>query len=177
MNFPTANLSLVSIDFDQLEKKYEQAVAAGKPGRFLATSRFKSGLLKVTAQFDAPFCTNGINYHEFDDGKKAYSLGVEVDLSIIDALKVYEDVIKNFAPDDFIFDSCIKNDEQLYLKCKLSADGKQFAFKSNLKISPKNYAEVSTCSAVTATVDLSGYFNLKEKKMGIMFALRDTVFV
>lgn len=167
----SVDLTLCPIDLPKLIGIYEE-----KKGKELATTRFKSKGTRVTAQFTGNIFTNGINYKEFENGGKAYTIGLEVEESFLQALEEYEKLLTEYAPEDFQLESMVKNDDHVFIKCKVDGSGKHFAFKSNLKITPKNYSEVSTCSTLQCTVDISAYFNLSTKAMGIYFSLKDTKF-
>jgi len=171
LNFPTTDITIAPLNFDLLKKKYEEG------GRSLTVSKFKSGNTAVSACFSGQIFTNGLNYKEFDDGGKSYTLGMEISDEVLKALKHYEAALVAFGPEGFTFEPLVKGEGVIFLKFKVDGSGKHFAFKSNLKLTTKNYSEISQCSQVTVTVEVSAYFNFVIKKMGIYFTVKDTVFV
>lgn len=163
-------VTLTPIDIAALDDQFKNG------GKSITTSRFRHEGERLTIILGGQIFTNGINFREFDDGSKAYSIGIEISRDVVESLSEYEKAVVEFAPEDFVFEPLVKMDDHLFLKLKLDGSGKHFAFKSNLKITPKNYSEVSMSSKVIVVAEVSAYFNFKSRKMGIYFAVKDTIF-
>jgi len=142
----------------------------------IAMAKFRSDGRAFQFEITGDMATQGINESEFKKQLK-YSVGVTTSEATQNFLEQLKDVIDNYlSSTPGIVDAAswevvdpLKDGETIYLKLPTDKSGKNFQFKTNVKISPKNYSEAAQCSSVHFTGEVKAYFNLIDKKAGLSF--------
>lgn len=171
------NLAITNLDLSKALTKYEDT---GKNFLAMGSVRINKNSFKLV--LIGELTTNGITSGEF--GKViSYSFGFrfdnEEDLQAFE--KLNEMIIKfledqNQKPDDWDLTNIIK-DDKIYIKLKTNHK-KTFQVLSNVKLDPKRLADsgIYRGQKVEVVAELSVYFNLLDKKAGIVLGARKLTF-
>ena len=167
--FSPASPLCYKVDLAKDQEKYKN-----DDSKFLTTGKLRSVKKLVTVNFSGEIFTSGIAVNEFD-GSKSYSIGVCLDEETIPhfetLLKMLEDTVESSDGDWECIDP-LKDDEKIYLRCKIDASGKNFKFRSNLKITPNKYSDVASVSTVHFEGEAAAWFNFAQMKCGISFSAK-----
>lgn len=165
-----SDLNLI-VDLSKAQKVFEN-----NGTRFMTMAKFKikKSIFKVI--FSGEVSSDGIMMSTFGEGKSAkssysfaFTFAEEEEKA---AFEKFQELVIASAPDDYDSSSIIKDDEMMYLKLK-TKDGKRFSNFSNIKLDPKKIHESSIFNGqkVTVTGEVSGWYNLEDKKCGVSFSI------
>jgi hypothetical protein len=165
----------------KVDLKKEIARHAAKPAKYLAMAPLKAGKSNVSFEVEGEICTAGISCTNFGSDKKqklSYSIGLAVEAEetfepLFEKLK--ETCVTEEGEDEWDITEPLK-DGKLYLKLKLDGTGKKFAFKSNVPLTPKKFAEASNRTNLKVEGSVSAWFNLADKKAGLLFTPKHLTF-
>lgn len=180
---PTSPNDIVSIEPFKLDLPKAIIRYDSKPEKNIVISKLRTEGRPFLLRFTGEMATNGINDKEFDkpNGTKqvTFSIGIQLDDTLVDSFaRFHQDLVDHLHADfaDFEVLDLIKDSDKIYVKLKVDRSGKTFTCPTNLKISPKNYSEAATAQSVTFIGELGSYFNLAEKKAGLMLTPRRILF-
>ena len=171
------NLAITNLDLVKALTKYEDT---GKNWLSMASIRMGKNAFKLV--LNGELTTNGITVSEF--GKvMSYSFGFrfsdEEDLEAFE--KLNEMIIRflddqNQKSDDWDITNLVK-DDKIYIKLKTNHK-KTFQVLSNVKLDPKRLQDngLYRGQKVEVVAEISVYFNLVDKKAGIVLGARKLTF-
>lgn len=166
--------TLTLLDLVKVEKAYETNK------KKISFAPVKVGRKVVQLILNGSLTGENISVSSFDDGAEAHTIGFvfdsEDDLAALKELNTELFThVNGFKEDEWEIIETVKNDDKLYLKLKFDAKKTKYNFKSNVKLSPKTPtgADLHRHDAVSIAVEFSQYFNLDEKKCGLMFTVRN----
>lgn len=170
-------LAITNLDLTKALTKYEDS---GK--NWLSMGSVRLGKTSFKLVLTGELTTNGITSSEF--GKViAYSFGFRFDNEEdLEAFEKLNEMIVRFLeeqnqkPDDWDLTNIVK-DDKIYIKLKTNHK-KTFQVLSNVKLDPKRLADIGIYRGqkVEVIAELSVYFNLLEKKAGIVLGARKLTF-
>jgi hypothetical protein len=171
-----AAIASLPVNIKDLQAAYKTNPKKG----WMAMVPFEQDHLPLNYSLKGDLTTDGIYVGEFentdDKGKikkvKNFSLGMQLDETIVAAINDLNTLIATSLPDDYTIHNKLK-DDVIYHNCKVKKNGKAFTFTSNTKLDPKkpNDAEIEREDTYTVRGQLKAYINLKEKKAGISFGI------
>tara|TARA_R110002126_G_scaffold78877_4_gene196192 strand:- start:5551 stop:6144 length:594 start_codon:yes stop_codon:yes gene_type:complete len=172
----TLELSKLPLAIHKIDLVKSGALFEKKPEKKIAMGTIKAEDKAFSWDVTGDMCTQGINDAEFGEGKNKrtnYSIGLTLEEQDQEFIQKCLDVLTSFCNDndaeDYEIVDPVKDSDMLYVKLKTDRSGKKFLFKSNTKITPKNYSEVANCARVNVVLGMNVYFNLDEKKAGVSF--------
>lgn len=127
----------------------------------------------------AEVTTNGISCNTWENGGKAYSLGIR--LSDESYYAHIDELVQKLAeklPEEFKVTSPVK-DEIIYLKLKLKKDEKTFLTKTNIKLTAAKYqeADITRTQEVQAKLEFFSYVDISNQRAGISITAIDLQFI
>lgn len=171
------NLTITNIDLIKALTKYEDN---GKNWLSMGSLRMGKNAFKLV--LTGELTTNGVTASEF--GKvMAYSFGFRFDHEEdLEAFQKFNDLIIQFIEDqdqkvdDWDLTNIVK-DDKIYIKLKTNHK-KTFQVISNVKIDPKRLADSGLYRGqkVEVIAEVSVYFNLLDKKAGLVLGPRKITF-
>jgi hypothetical protein len=166
------------LDLPKSLLRYEKS-----PERNVVITKFHTGGRAFLLRFEGYISTNGINDKEFTrpNGEKqvTFSIGIELSSELVEAFTKLQKNLEDFLGKenaDFEVIDLVKDMDKIYIKLKVDRSGKTFTCPTNLKLSPRNYSEAAVAQKLTFIGELGGYFNLADKKAGLMLTPRRLLF-
>lgn len=167
------NLNLKDYDYDKCVEEF-----AKNEKKLIRVFHYTVNKSNFQISMDGEVVTNGVSVTTWDNGNTSYSLGVKFTNEV-----VYEkletlllDAVAK-VPTDWDVTPIIK-EEILYIKLKPKNDKKTFALKSNIKLEIKKIheADITRGQEVKATFSVAMYFNMKQKKAGVVLTVTELIF-
>lgn len=151
--------------------------------KFITMTKLRSGKNITTSTFRGELCTAGINTTEFlnaDESKRqVYSVGMTLEEGAEEVLEDIQSILTRTCQthsDDWEMTDLVKEDSKLFIKIKPDGSGKGFNFKSNLKLTPKQFSDASMASRLTFHGEIVAWFNFRDKKCGLTLAPKSLLF-
>ena len=166
-----------------LDLKKQFALFEKNEKKFIKMEKLRAGKKITTTTIRGELCTAGINTTEFmndDESKRqVYSIGMTIDESAEESLAEVQNVLVDLCAthsDDWEVSELVKEDSKLFIKIKPDGSGKGFNFKSNLKLTPKQFSDASMASRLTFHGEILAWFNLRDKKCGLTLVPKSLLF-